>query len=74
MAKANAPSYPPDEEGWLVQSEKLLEVVFSGGKPVRTGDQFGLERKRQFDASTRCFVLGDAKRNIDLSRRKRYKL
>jgi hypothetical protein len=35
-----------DEEGRHVQSEKLLEVVFSGGRPVRVGDQFGVGRKR----------------------------
>jgi DNA-binding beta-propeller fold protein YncE len=35
-----------DEEGRAVQSEKLVEIVFSGGKPLRTGDQFGLGRKR----------------------------
>jgi DNA-binding beta-propeller fold protein YncE len=35
-----------DEEGRAVQSEKLLEVVFSGGRPVRAGDQFGLGRRR----------------------------
>jgi hypothetical protein len=28
-----------------VQSEKMVEVVFSSGKPVRTGDQFGVGRK-----------------------------
>jgi DNA-binding beta-propeller fold protein YncE len=35
-----------DESGRPVQSEKLMEIVFSGTKPVRTGDQFGLGRKR----------------------------
>ncbi len=35
-----------DEEGRAVQSEKVVEVVFAGGKPVRTGDQFGVGRKR----------------------------
>jgi len=34
-----------DESGRPVQSEKLMEIVFSGTKPVRTGDQFGLGRK-----------------------------
>jgi hypothetical protein len=29
-----------------VQSEKMVEVVFSDGKPVRTGDQFGIGRRR----------------------------
>jgi len=33
-----------DETGRQVHSEKLLEIVFSGGKPVRAGDQFGLGR------------------------------
>jgi hypothetical protein len=35
-----------DETGRAVQSEKMVEVVFSGGKPARTGDQFGVGRKR----------------------------
>jgi len=35
-----------DEAGRQVQSEKLLEVVFAGGKPVRAGDQFGVGQKR----------------------------
>jgi DNA-binding beta-propeller fold protein YncE len=30
-----------DEAGRAVQSEKLLEIVFADGKPVRAGDQFG---------------------------------
>lgn len=34
-----------DEEGRKVMSEKLLEIEFVGGKPVRAGDQFGLGRK-----------------------------
>ncbi len=34
-----------DETGRAVQSEKLLEIVFAGGKPVRAGDQFGLGRR-----------------------------
>ncbi len=33
-----------DEEGRPVQSEKLLEVDFEGGRPVRAGDQFGIGR------------------------------
>ncbi|MGH9311171.1 MAG: YncE family protein [Vicinamibacterales bacterium] len=33
-----------DEHGGTVQSEKVVEVVFSGGKPSRTGDQFGIGR------------------------------
>jgi DNA-binding beta-propeller fold protein YncE len=35
-----------DEAGRVVQSEKVVEVVFSGDKPVRTGDQFGIGRRR----------------------------
>ncbi|MCI0536128.1 MAG: hypothetical protein L0Z50_12960 [Verrucomicrobiales bacterium] len=35
-----------DEQGADVQSEKLLEIDFSGKRPVRTGDQFGLGRAR----------------------------
>jgi hypothetical protein len=31
-----------DETGRSVQSEKLLEIVFAGGRPVRVGNQFGL--------------------------------
>jgi len=34
-----------DEEGRQVGSEKVVEVVFSGGRPARTGDQFGIGRK-----------------------------
>lgn len=35
-----------DEARRAVQSEKLVEIVFADGKPVRTGDQFGVGRKR----------------------------
>lgn len=35
-----------DEHGRTVQSEKVVEIVFSAGKPVRSGDQFGIGRKR----------------------------
>jgi DNA-binding beta-propeller fold protein YncE len=35
-----------DEKGHPVQSEKLLEVDFVDGKPVRAGDQFGIGRKQ----------------------------
>jgi DNA-binding beta-propeller fold protein YncE len=35
-----------DETGRHVQSEKLLEIVFTGGKPARAGDQFGIGQKR----------------------------
>jgi hypothetical protein len=33
-----------DEQGREVHSEKMVEIVFQGDKPVRTGDQFGLGR------------------------------
>jgi DNA-binding beta-propeller fold protein YncE len=35
-----------DEMGRAVQSEKVVEVVFAGGKVVRTGDQFGIGRRK----------------------------
>jgi hypothetical protein len=35
-----------DETGRDVQSEKVVEVVFAGGKAVRTGDQFGIGRRQ----------------------------
>jgi DNA-binding beta-propeller fold protein YncE len=35
-----------DEEHRVVQSEKIVEVVFEGNKVVRTGDQFGMGQKR----------------------------
>jgi hypothetical protein len=35
-----------DEHGRTVQSEKVVEIVFAGGSPVRTGDQFGIGRRR----------------------------
>jgi DNA-binding beta-propeller fold protein YncE len=34
-----------DETGAAVQSEKLLEIDFEAGRPVRQGDQFGLGRQ-----------------------------
>lgn len=34
-----------DEHGSAVQSEKLLEIDFSGSQPVRAGDQFGFGRR-----------------------------
>jgi hypothetical protein len=34
-----------DEKGREVHSEKVIEIVLSGGVPVRVGDQFGLGRK-----------------------------
>jgi len=33
-----------DEEGRPVHSEKMLEIDFVDGKPIQTGDQFGLGR------------------------------
>ncbi|HEY6901630.1 MAG TPA: hypothetical protein VI233_13340, partial [Puia sp.] len=33
-----------DEKGVHVQSEKMVEVQFEGGKPVKAGDQFGIGR------------------------------
>ena len=33
-----------DETGRQIGSEKLLEIVFDGDKPVRAGDQFGVGR------------------------------
>jgi DNA-binding beta-propeller fold protein YncE len=35
-----------DENGRTVQSEKVVEIVFAGEKPVRAGDQFGIGRRR----------------------------
>ena len=35
-----------DEKGRAVQSEKLLEVDFSGSNVVRAGDQFGIGRRQ----------------------------
>ena len=35
-----------DEQQRMVQSEKVVEVVFNGAKVVRTGDQFGMGQKR----------------------------
>lgn len=35
-----------DEADGPVQSEKVVEVVWSGGKPVQEGDQFGVGRNR----------------------------
>src|SRR6266850_1962685 len=35
-----------DEAGRQIGSEKLLEVVLDNGKPIRTGEQFGLGMKR----------------------------
>ena len=35
-----------DEEGREVHSEKLLEIDFANGKPIRVGDQFGMGGKK----------------------------
>ena len=35
-----------DETGRQVHSEKIVEIDFADGKPVRAGDQFGLGRKQ----------------------------
>ena len=35
-----------DETGRPVHSEKIVEIDFADGRPVRAGDQFGLGRKR----------------------------
>jgi DNA-binding beta-propeller fold protein YncE len=34
-----------DEEKRMVQSEKVVEIVFDDKKPLRSGDQFGIGRK-----------------------------
>jgi len=36
-----------DEEGRAVQCEKMLEIDFADGQPVRAGDQFGFGRSRK---------------------------
>ena len=35
-----------DERGRAVQSEKMVEALYSGGRLVRAGDQFGVGRKQ----------------------------
>jgi YVTN family beta-propeller protein len=35
-----------DEAGQQLQTEKMVEVDFSNGKPIRNGDQFGIGQKR----------------------------
>jgi hypothetical protein len=35
-----------DEKGTAVQSEKLVDIVFVGDRPVRAGDQFGIGRRQ----------------------------
>ena len=36
-----------DEKGGEVHSEKMVEIDFKDGKPIRTGDQFGLGRAKK---------------------------
>lgn len=36
-----------DEKGGEVHSEKMVEIDFKDGKPIRTGDQFGLGRVKK---------------------------
>jgi len=40
-----------DEKGRAVASEKMLEIDFASGKPVRVGDQFGVGRKTSRDTA-----------------------
>jgi hypothetical protein len=35
-----------DETGRAVHSEKLMEIDFAGGNPLRAGDQFGVGQKQ----------------------------
>jgi hypothetical protein len=35
-----------DEQGRAVQSEKLLEIIFSDNRPIKAGDQFGIGQRR----------------------------
>ncbi|HKZ31565.1 MAG TPA: hypothetical protein VJ648_04325, partial [Vicinamibacteria bacterium] len=35
-----------DETGAAVHSEKLVEMIWKDGRPLRNGDQFGVGRKR----------------------------
>ena len=35
-----------DELGRAVQSEKMVEAIYEGGRLVRVGDQFGIGRRR----------------------------
>ena len=35
-----------DEANRMVQSEKVVEIVFDGARPERNGDQFGIGRRR----------------------------
>jgi hypothetical protein len=34
-----------DETGRAVQSEKMVDIMFAGGRPARAGDQFGIGRQ-----------------------------
>ena len=34
-----------DEQGRAVESEKMVEAIYGGGRLVRAGDQFGVGRK-----------------------------
>jgi hypothetical protein len=34
-----------DEQGRRVQSEKMVQIDFANGKPIRNGDQFGIGRR-----------------------------
>jgi len=36
-----------DEENRQVMSEKLMQIVFRDGRPIATGDQFGIGRVQQ---------------------------
>ena len=40
IASRNIIATLEDEKGRHVETEKLLEIDFAGGKPVRAGDQF----------------------------------
>jgi hypothetical protein len=35
-----------DEQGRAVQSEKMVEAIYKGGRLVSAGDQFGVGRKQ----------------------------
>ncbi len=35
-----------DEQRRAVQSEKLLEIIFNGDRPIQAGDQFGIGQRR----------------------------
>ena len=41
-----------DEENRDVMSEKLMQIVFRDGRPVATGDQFGIGRANQSPANS----------------------